>query len=57
MAAAPPAAPAEPAAPATPATTNAVTAEGWGPLRIGMTRAEVVAGMHEVAPRWRETRS
>lgn len=37
-----PAAPVEPAAPAaTPATTNAVTAEGWGPLRIGMTRAEV----------------
>ncbi|MDY6923449.1 MAG: hypothetical protein SWI22_05740 [Pseudomonadota bacterium] len=44
--AAPPAAPAEPAAPAaTPATTNAVTAEGWGPLRIGMTRAEVEAAL------------
>ena len=36
-----PAAPAESAPPATSATTNAVTAEGWGPLRIGMTRAEV----------------
>ncbi|MBU2272472.1 MAG: hypothetical protein KKE52_14360, partial [Alphaproteobacteria bacterium] len=36
----------EPAAPAaTPATTNAVTAEGWGPLRIGMTRAEVEAAL------------
>ncbi|MDO1558535.1 hypothetical protein Q0812_03725 [Brevundimonas sp. 2R-24] len=30
-------APAEP----TPADANALTAEGWGPLRIGMTRAEV----------------
>lgn len=39
---APAAQPAAPAAPAaTPATTNAVTAEGWGPLRIGMTRVEV----------------
>ncbi|MFN3931281.1 MAG: hypothetical protein ACK4JY_05965 [Brevundimonas sp.] len=44
--AAPPAAPAQPAAPAaTPATTNAVTAEGWGPLRVGMTRAEVEAAL------------
>lgn len=37
--AAPPETPAPPAAPAAPA--NAVTAQGWGPLRIGMTRAEV----------------
>lgn len=44
--AAPPAAPAEPAAPATtPATTNVLTAEGWGPLRVGMTRAEVEAAL------------
>ncbi len=39
--AAPVAVPDRPAAPATPATTDSVTAEGWGPLRIGMTRAEV----------------
>jgi hypothetical protein len=43
--AAPPAAPGNPAPSATPAATNAatnaVTAEGWGPLRVGMTRAEV----------------
>ena len=39
--AAPPAVPAPPATPPTPATIDAVTAEGWGPLRIGMTRAEV----------------
>lgn len=42
---APPAVPAQPATPATPATTDAVTAEGWGPLRIGMTRAEVVTAL------------
>ena len=41
----PPAAPAEPAAPATPVDANAVTAQGWGPLRIGMTRAEVEAAL------------
>ncbi|MDP2764107.1 MAG: hypothetical protein Q8O54_04635, partial [Brevundimonas sp.] len=40
----PPAAPAEPA-PGTPADMNAVTAQGWGPLRIGMTRAEVEAAL------------
>jgi len=46
-----PAAPAEPTAPAAPtepaptppADGNALTATGLGPLRIGMTRAEVVA--------------
>ena len=46
--AAPPAVPAQPATPAipaTPATTEAVTAQGWGPLRIGMTRAEVVTAL------------
>ncbi|WP_332677915.1 hypothetical protein [Brevundimonas sp.] len=44
----PASAPAAPAAPqpatppaATPAPANSVSAEGWGPLRIGMTRAEV----------------
>ncbi|MGZ9114663.1 MAG: hypothetical protein ACXW3K_08570, partial [Brevundimonas sp.] len=31
--------------PTTSAATNAVTAEGWGPLRIGMTRAEVEAAL------------
>lgn len=36
-----PPASAEPATAALPSITNAVTAEGWGPLRIGMTRAEV----------------
>lgn len=45
-----PAAPAEPApAPApetpTPAPSNVLTANGFGPLRIGMTRAEVEAAM------------
>lgn len=39
-----PAAPADAAAPASPAPTgNVLTAQGLGPLRIGMTRAEVVA--------------
>ena len=38
-------APAEPSAPATSADVNAVTARGWGPLRIGMTRAEVEAAL------------
>ncbi len=28
-----------------PADPNALTAEGWGPLRIGMTRDEVVAAL------------
>ena len=45
-----PAAPAEPApAPATetpaPAAANVLTADGFGPLRIGMTRAEVEAAL------------
>jgi hypothetical protein len=39
------AAPVEPVAPSTPVDANAVTAEGWGPLRIGMTRAEVEAAL------------
>ena len=39
-------APADPAAaPATPATTNALTAQGWGLLRVGMTKAEVEAAL------------
>jgi hypothetical protein len=42
----PASAPAAPAAPETPAPdANALTAEGYGPLRIGMTRAEVVAAL------------
>jgi hypothetical protein len=51
--------PEEPAAPApeappveAPAETpdsNALSAQGWGPLRIGMTRAEVVAALGEDA--------
>lgn len=32
-------------APATPADTNALTADGWRSLRIGMTRAQVVAAV------------
>lgn len=40
-----PATPAEPAAPSTPVDANAVTARGWGPLRIGMSRAEVEAAL------------
>jgi hypothetical protein len=43
--AAPPEAPAAPSAPAAPVDANAVTAQGWGPLRIGMTRAEVEAAL------------
>lgn len=39
----------EPPAATTPAPapvdTNAITSEGWGPLRIGMTRAEVTAAL------------
>lgn len=42
---APAAPPASPEVPATPVDTNALTAQGWGPLRIGMTRAEVEAAM------------
>lgn len=42
-------APAEPStaptAPAAPVAADAVTAQGWGPLRIGMTRAEVEAAL------------
>jgi hypothetical protein len=34
-------------APAGVPDPEALTAEGWGPLRIGMTRAEVVAAMGE----------
>src|SRR5690606_23850948 len=37
-------------APSTPAdTATYLTAEGWGPLRVGMTRAEVVAALGEDA--------
>jgi hypothetical protein len=32
-----------------PANANAITSEGWGPLRIGMARAEVVAALGEDA--------
>lgn len=42
------AAPAEPAAapaPTTPAVSGAMTADGWGPLRIGMTKDEVIAAV------------
>jgi len=45
-------APAEPPAattPAPPVDTNAITSEGWGPLRIGMTRAEVTAAVGATA--------
>ncbi|WP_339929276.1 hypothetical protein [uncultured Brevundimonas sp.] len=43
---APPAsAPSVPQTPTPPAPANALTAEGYGPLRIGMTRAEVIAAM------------
>ncbi|MGV9007036.1 MAG: hypothetical protein ACOH1H_09905 [Brevundimonas sp.] len=43
-------APKSPPIPAAPApTANRLTAEGFGPLRIGMTRAEVVAAMGEDA--------
>jgi hypothetical protein len=40
-------APAEPPAATTPPPldTNAITSEGWGPLRIGMTRDDVVTAM------------
>jgi hypothetical protein len=42
----PPAEPsAETVAPTTPVDANAVTSNGWGPLRIGMTRAEVTAAV------------
>ena len=53
-----PAAPAEPTAPAdpttpttptTPADGNVLTATGLGPLRIGMTRAEVVSAWGDAA--------
>ena len=43
--AAPPAVPAGPSAPAAPVDANALTARGWGPLRIGMTGAEVEAAL------------
>ena len=42
----PASAPATPAAPGTPVSAaNKLTAQGYGPLRIGMTRAEVEAAM------------
>lgn len=37
-------APAEPA-PATPAAADVLTAQGFGPLRVGMTRAEIEAAL------------
>lgn len=43
--AAPPEGPTEPSAPASPVDASAVTAQGWGPLRIGMTRAEIEAAL------------
>ncbi|MGV8929703.1 MAG: hypothetical protein ACOH1E_08115 [Brevundimonas sp.] len=42
---APAAPPAAPADPAPPVDANALTAQGWGPLRIGMTKAEVEAAL------------
>ncbi len=36
-------------APAQTPDSNALSAQGWGPLRIGMTRAEVVAALGEDA--------
>lgn len=45
----PEAAPAPTPPPAASSTTPQLTAEGWGPLRIGMTRAEVVAALGEDA--------
>ena len=42
---APPEAPAGPSAPAAPVDANALTAQGFGPLRIGMSKAEVEAAM------------
>ena len=36
-------------APAETPDSNALSAQGWGPLRIGMTRAEVVAALGEDA--------
>jgi hypothetical protein len=44
-----PVAPTDPTAPTAPADGNALTATGLGPLRIGMTRAEVVAAWGEDA--------
>lgn len=38
-----------PTAPSTSPNPNILTAEGWGPIRIGMTRAEVVAAAGEDA--------
>jgi hypothetical protein len=44
-------APAEPSAATAPppADTNAITSEGWGPLRIGMTRDQVTAAVGATA--------
>jgi len=44
-----PVAPTDPTTPTAPADGNALTATGLGPLRIGMTRAEVVAAWGEDA--------
>lgn len=41
----PPASAPQAEAPAPAATTNTLTAEGWGPLRIGMSLAEVAAAV------------
>ena len=42
-----PSEPADPAPPAaeTPASSDALTAQGWGPLRIGMTRDEITQAL------------
>ncbi|MFN3668608.1 MAG: hypothetical protein ACK4VY_04825 [Brevundimonas sp.] len=42
---APAEAPAAPSTPAAPVDANALTAQGWGPLRIGMTSAEVESAL------------
>lgn len=45
----PASAPPVPQAPTPPTPANVLTAEGYGPLRIGMTRVEVIAAMGENA--------
>jgi hypothetical protein len=45
----PPATTETPAATTAPVDANAITSEGWGPLRIGMTRAEVTAAVGATA--------
>jgi hypothetical protein len=45
----PPSETTETPAPTPPVDANAITSEGWGPLRIGMTRAEVTAAVGPTA--------